>query len=127
MVNFATLTPPNSPNYYLVCPKGYCKVKPHKISPVYPFAVSQLYEKWQQMIKQQPRVELVYKNKENWQYTYVQRSWLFQFKDYITVSFIRMNAKQSTLAIYSHSKTGYYDFGVNRRRVNAWLAALKNT
>ncbi len=32
---------------------------------------------------------------------------------------------RATLAIYSHARSGYYDFGVNRRRVRRWLAALR--
>lgn len=124
MIDFATLTPPSSPNYYLVCPKGYCKSKPDAISPVFDVSVTELYQSWQKMIAKQPRTKLVAQHQSDWQFTYVQRSFLFRFQDFITVTFIRINAKQSTLAVYSRSKTGYYDFGVNRRRVKSWLSKL---
>jgi uncharacterized protein (DUF1499 family) len=65
--------------------------------------------------------------------TYVQRSRVFGFPDYITVKAV---ATESTgegstvgsgagLIIWSRARYGRSDFGVNRARVEAWLAALE--
>jgi uncharacterized protein (DUF1499 family) len=40
---------------------------------------------------------------------------------------IDIEAALSTLAIYSRSQYGYYDFGANKRRVEKWLEQLVGT
>ncbi len=55
--------------------------------------------------------------------TYVQRSRVIGFPDVISVS-ARPDGKGSRLSIWSRSRYGQYDFGVNRARVERWLAAL---
>ena len=53
----------------------------------------------------------------------VQRSRVIGFPDAISVS-ARPDGKGSRLSIWSRSRYGQYDFGVNRARVERWLAAL---
>ncbi len=53
-----------------------------------------------------------------------ERSAFFGFPDLIDVETIETGEAKSTLAIYSRSKYGYYDFGVNKRRVETWLREL---
>ncbi|MBE3637138.1 DUF1499 domain-containing protein [Mangrovicoccus algicola] len=55
--------------------------------------------------------------------TYVARSRLFGFPDYISV--IAWPVSEGTaVAVYSRLRFGSYDLGVNRRRVLDWLEAL---
>ncbi|WP_138465554.1 DUF1499 domain-containing protein [Poseidonocella sp. HB161398] len=55
--------------------------------------------------------------------TYVARSRVFGFPDYISV--IAEPAGDGTaLAVYARLRFGSYDLGVNRKRVEAWLEAL---
>ena len=56
--------------------------------------------------------------------TYVQTSALFAFPDYISVKFIEIDANTSTLAVFSRSRLGKNDLGVNKKRVTAWLDQL---
>lgn len=56
--------------------------------------------------------------------TYVQRSRLMAFPDYVSVRIIPLGPDRSTLAIYSRARYGQSDLGVNRARVENWLAAL---
>lgn len=123
-VDFKTLTPPSSPNTFLMCPKDYCKATPQEISPEYPVDAHALYETWAKMIKSRVRTKLVHADPDLQQYQYVQRSRIFRFPDYINVQFIPLGEKRATLAIYSRSKYGYGDMGVNRKRVLRWLAEL---
>lgn len=51
--------------------------------------------------------------------TYIVRSRLFGFPDYITVQ-----RKDEGLAIFSRLRFGKSDLGVNRKRIDAWLAKL---
>ena len=58
--------------------------------------------------------------------TYVQTSGLFGFPDYVSVKFIEIDAANSTLAIFSRSRLGKSDLGVNKKRVEAWLGQLRS-
>ncbi len=125
LINFANLTPPDKPNYYLVCPRDYCSAKANAYSPVFDMNEARLTKVTLDFISKQPRTKQISHNPQENQYTYVQRSLVFRFPDFITVQFIARNNEQSTLAIYSRSKYGYSDFGVNRKRVMHWLSSIK--
>ena len=60
------------------------------------------------------------------QYQYRQRSLVFRFPDFVDVRYIPIDDHTSTLAIYSRAKYGYSDFGVNKKRVEMWLALLQS-
>jgi uncharacterized protein (DUF1499 family) len=120
--NFKTLQRDNKLNSYLICPEHYCQTRVDAISPDYAVSVDQLIIAWQKMMAKQSRTTLLYHSV--YDYQYVQRSLLFHFPDYIHVTFISLPNEKSTLAIYSHSVYGYYDLGVNKKRVEKYLAEL---
>ena len=120
-VKFASLTPTDRPNRFLMCPRELCRAEPDRVSPEYDVTVSRLLDWWLIMIEAQPRVERLATETESMQYHFVQRSELFGFPDLITVRFIAPGDDRSTLAVYSRSIQGYYDFGTNRARVESWL------
>ena len=124
-IDFRTLTRPPRPNQYLVCPAHFCAAAPDAVSPVYAISVGVLQGRWLAMVAQQPRVEQLAVSPDGLQYDFLQRSQFFRFPDTITVRFIPLGETQSTLAIYSRSHYGYADFGVNRKRITAWLQALQ--
>jgi len=53
--------------------------------------------------------------------TYIARSRLFGFPDYVSIRFVPLGAKRSTYAVFSRARFGYGDRGVNRRRLLGWL------
>lgn len=124
-VDFRTLRRPARPNQYLVCPPGVCTATPDVASPMYDVPVAVLRQAWLAMIDRQPRVERLAVSEDELQYDFVQRSRLVHFPDTITVRFLSVSPVKATLAIYSRSHYGYSDFGVNRRRIETWLAALR--
>ena len=124
-VDFAELKLPEEPNRFLVCPPGFCGAKPHADSPVFDVSADRLRARWSEVVAAQPRVELLVEHGDGWQINYIQRSARFRFPDIITVRFIATSPSQSTLAIYSRSIYGGSDFGVNRERIEAWLALLR--
>lgn len=123
--NFQKLTLPKTKNYYLVCPAKYCNVTPSEISPIYPVSAEDLYNAFNQMISNEPRVNFVYAMPEQGQFQLVHKSMILGFPDDIAVQFIALSDTTSTLAIYSKSRYGVYDFGVNKSRVTQWLQQLK--
>lgn len=124
-VDFARLRPQESPNRYLVCPTDYCGATPDAFSPVFDMPPERLRRHWHAMLAARPRVEPLAQSADGLQFDYVQRTARFRFPDIITVRFLPVPPGQSTLAIYSHSVYGRSDLGVNRARVEAWLAALR--
>jgi uncharacterized protein (DUF1499 family) len=106
--------------------------------PVYPVDSATLASAWDRMIDGQPRVEIVQDDRVRVDddqsieglVTYVQRSRLFGFPDYVSVRFVPVPAladgrPASTLAIFSRSRLGQSDLGVNEKRVTAWLDELE--
>ena len=56
--------------------------------------------------------------------TYVQRTLLLGFPDYVSVRAVDLGDGRSALAIWSRSRYGHSDLGVNRARLERWMAAL---
>ena len=93
-------------------------------SPTYNLSVEELRERWMTMIASQPRIETRKADEEAMQYEFTQHTKIMRFPDIITVRFIPLEQRRSTLAVYSRSRYGRRDFGVNKDRVRAWLEAL---
>jgi hypothetical protein len=71
----------------------------------------------------QPRTRVVAGDVDGLMITYVQRSRFIGFPDYLTVKAVATEGGAG-LIIYSRARYGRSDFGVNRARVEAWMAAL---
>jgi uncharacterized protein (DUF1499 family) len=92
---------------------------------VFDVPVARLLARWREVVAAQPRIELLAVDEDRRQFDYIQRSARFRFPDIITVRFISVSPSQSAFAIYSRSVYGESDFGVNRERIDAWLAILR--
>ena len=122
--NFQQLILPSTPNFYLACPKDYCNVKSDIYTPVYAVSAESLFNLFNYIIAQEPRTSFVYSIPEQGQYGLTALSQVFPFPDDIAVQFIALSESQSTIAIFSKTRYGYYDFGVNKKRVERWLNKL---
>lgn len=125
IVDFASLRRAPTPNQYLLCPPGMCAAETDGAAPIFDLPAAQLQGKWELMIAEEPRVQEARRDLTLMQVTYVQRSRLLRFPDLITVRFVPVDDTHATLAIYSRSIYGQGDMGVNRARVEEWLAKLK--
>jgi len=111
------------PNQCFAAPKGFTSAaKPHATVPNYDVPVDRLETLFRDLALAQPRVTIV--SEARHELDLVQRSALFKFPDPISVRFVDQGNGQSSLAIYSRSTYGIGDMGVNKKRVEAWLAAL---
>ena len=122
---FESLGLTSRPNQFLVAPKGLTQAAPHEESPVFPVAVERLCNAFAAMIESQPHVEVLLRSEDGRRWELVQRSRLFRFPDDVSIQFIDNGNGTATLAIYSRSRLGYGDLGVNRRRVQRWLVLLQ--
>jgi uncharacterized protein (DUF1499 family) len=125
VVDFASLQRKPTPNQYLLCPENLCKTETDGAAPTFDTTAERLQALWELMIAEEPRVQEAGRDLAMMQVDYVQRSKLLRFPDLITVRFIPVDDMRSTLAIYSRSIYGSGDMGVNRARVEDWLAKLK--
>lgn len=125
VIDFATLERDPTPNQYLLCPANLCPGQTDGAAPIFDVPVTKLQAVWDEMIAELPRVQVLRRDITNQQIDYVQRSRLLRFPDLITVRFEPVDDTHATLAIYSRSVYGKGDMGVNRARVEEWLAKLK--
>ena len=73
-----------------------------------------------------PRMKVLALNRsDSFSATYVQRSLIFGFPDIISVQITPRSETSAGITLFSQSKFGYSDFGVNRKRVKSLLAGLR--
>ena len=124
-VSLAELHSPLPKAGFLFCPSGYCPAGEAVASPVFPMPWERLREYWTEVISGQKRVETIAADPDNRRFVYIQHSPTFRFPDIITVEFVPLGPNRSSIAVYSRSRYGHYDFGKNRKRVGKWLALLE--
>lgn len=125
--DFATLRLADTPNQYLILPARFeARATPHAVSPVFDVPVGRLERTALEIIREQPRTVAVASEPARRSYAFVQRTLLLRFPDTVTVRFVELDDRTSALAIYSRSKIGRSDFGANRKRVEDWLAAIRD-
>jgi uncharacterized protein (DUF1499 family) len=71
-----------------------------------------------------PNVTILAGNPTDLWVTYIQRSKLIGYPDFISVRIVPTDTGGAKLVIYSRSRFGRSDLGVNRARVLNWTAAL---
>jgi len=116
---FAKLKRPESPNHWMVAPRGF-PGRPDAVAPSFTVPVASLRDAFRTMLRQVPGVDIVAETEDGLHVVSTTR--LFRFRDDVRVQFIGIDARHSTLALYSASRAGYWDFGTNRRRIEDWLA-----
>jgi uncharacterized protein (DUF1499 family) len=73
-----------------------------------------------------PRLKVLAEKRSNgFHATYVQRSFIFGFPDIITIQITPRSEAHATINLFSQSRFGYSDFGVNRKRIKSLLAGLR--
>jgi uncharacterized protein (DUF1499 family) len=124
-MDFHTLELSWRPNQFLVLPPDFAaKARAHQASPVFPLAPEQLLAAVKRVAMAEPRTSVLREDLASRSLELVQRSKLFGFPDYVDIQAFAQPNGGSALAVYSRAKYGIRDFGVNRARVQRWLAAL---
>ena len=123
-VSLAGLQAPLPQNAFLACPPGYCRAA-MAASPIFAMPWPRLAEYWAEIVAREPRIVRVASAPDRKAIVLIQHSLLFRFPDIITVEFAALAPDRSSLAIYSRARYGKKDFGVNRQRVERWLALLQ--
>jgi uncharacterized protein (DUF1499 family) len=123
-MDVAHIVRPANPNTVLAAPAGFAP-PPDIVTPVYHIAADRLFALIQDVAGAQPRTYQAALYPAQLQVDYVARTAVFNFPDLIMVQVVKEGPDSSDLVLYSRSVYGRSDFGVNRQRVEAWLAALQ--
>lgn len=92
--------------------------------PVYDVDAGTLARAFDDFVMAKDRLERLAGSPDDLVVTYVARSRLMGYPDYISVRFLPLDDGHASLAIFSRSRFGNSDLGVNRNRINGWLAAF---
>jgi uncharacterized protein (DUF1499 family) len=104
------------PNEYRIAPGG--DVEPL----ILPEPPAEVADRLSRAALAEPRTELIAGRVAEGRMTFVQRSRLMGFPDAVSVK-VAPEGAGSRLTIWSRSRYGHSDLGVNRARVERWLAA----
>jgi uncharacterized protein (DUF1499 family) len=115
---------PSSPNWALACPPGEERPACDLTAPIYDATPQELAARALDLWLAEPRTALLDGAPEAGRLALEQRSALFKFQDIIIAEFIGLDEGRASFTLYSYSVTGYWDLGVNRRRVDRWIELL---
>jgi uncharacterized protein (DUF1499 family) len=122
-VEFATLKRRPTPNDALICPRDICpQAQPDAEPPVFPVPSAHLRSLVSEVALSEPGTSLLDKGQE--QDRYLVRTRFMRFPDTVVVQVFDRGQDASTLALYSRSQIGSSDFGVNKRRLERWVARI---
>lgn len=124
-LDFKSLRRPSSPNHWLVAPRDADpSLRADVVAPVLAVPAPQLVRAWTVVVEDQPRTRLLAVSKDGLQVEAEQRSAVFGFVDRISFRAVPVDQDRSTFYAYSRSQVGYWDVGVNRRRLDGWIGQL---
>lgn len=116
------------PNQFLVCPQGYAHSDPDLAPSFYALAPAELSTIWRTVIADQPRTNEITVSQDGMHLHHTQTSKLVGFVDDIYTEVALAKGPEgedgATLYIYSASRIGISDRGVNQHRIMTWLKAL---
>lgn len=110
------------PNDALAAPVGTTRADPDIVLMPVQQPARELLASLDAAVRTEPRVKVVADSTDGGRITYVQRSAIIGFPDYISVTAVETEAG-SGLILWSRARYGYSDLGVNRARLQRWLAA----
>lgn len=120
-IEFATLRRSPTANDYLVGPSDRCGAVVDEEGARFSVPAAAVYAAAREVLAREPRTTVVREDAAVLRLVLVQRSRLFRFPDAVTLQVFALPEGGSTLAMYSRSKYGRSDLGVNGRRVRRWL------
>lgn len=116
-----TAAKPRTPNAYRMLPPSEGGKAP--VFDMDPVALARAFDA---VVMAEPRTKRLDGSPEDGFVTYVQRSKLMRYPDYISVKFLDQGEGRASFAAFSRSRYGYSDRGVNRARLKRWSEALQN-
>lgn len=128
-VNLAALDRRGRPNDAYLAPEGFNAGTrgPDATPPVFNASAEAVRAALVTVALAEPFTERVHQDSVTLHDRFVQRTPLMRFPDTIDVKVIEIGEGRTTVAIYGRAQVGYRDFGVNRARIDRWLAKTAET
>lgn len=121
-VTFATLKKGPKPNQYLLCPADVCRLETPDDEPrTYPLDATALKQRFLAALSGD-NIEIVEDRPLGLRF--IVRTPLMRFPDTVNVEFLERTGG-ATIALYSRSKLGRSDLGINAKRAKGWIAVLE--
>ena len=108
----------------LAAPAGW-KPVPDIVTPRFAVPAARLFAAVQQVAAAQPRTWLQVAYPEQRQAFYIVRSTSFDLPDLVLVQAMEAGPQASTLVMFSHSRHGPWEGGINERRLASWLREVQ--
>jgi len=112
------------PNDWLICPPAACRSDADASAPTLAAGAQAVLDAWRRTIMAAPRTRIIQDDEAKHWLVAEQTSLVFRFVDTIAVKALPQADGHSTYAAYSRSNIGYWDLGVNRRRLTDWAAQV---
>tara|TARA_Y100001970_G_scaffold294373_1_gene452179 strand:- start:86438 stop:86839 length:402 start_codon:yes stop_codon:yes gene_type:complete len=126
MIDFKHLNPPGTPNNFFAAPQSLGNKQSNYDSPVFVTDNHSIIDALYKIATSEPRTKLLKIDRDKGRMEFLQRSLIFRFPDYIDLEILEIEDNYCSVNIYSRSKYGSYDFGVNKKRVVRWMENLRN-
>lgn len=126
-VDFSLLKRPASPNTALIAPPGFSlgEAQADAAAPIFDVEPEELFTRALRLINARRDWRLVDQDKAQMKLKFIAVTALLRFKDDIDVQIVGVPPGKSSYAAYSRSRVGYSDLGANRKRLDAFGAALQ--
>ena len=112
---------PSSPNAYILRDSEGADAP----APIVPAQPAETARALRAVAEAEPRVKRLAGDPAEGHVTYVQRSRLVGFPDAVSIRLEAAGAGGTRITVFSRSRFGYSDGGVNAARVTRWVAALE--
>ncbi len=112
------------PNSWRIVPQGVDGARADAQGPEFAVLAERLAQALDAVALGEPRTRRLAGRPEDLWTSYVQRSRVMGFPDYISVRALDLGDGRAGLAIYARARFGQSDLGVNRARVERWLGDL---
>ena len=123
MFNFKEIKRKPNSRSWLSSPKGW-REDADQASPNFPLSRDELWMVWIQVTSNSKRIVETQLDENAKQSYHVQLTPTLRFPDDVRAEIVALPDGSSSILLYSQSRYGLYDFGVNRKRVERWLGRL---
>lgn len=97
----------------------------HATSPVFATDATELWRAWIDLAAGRPRTKLRAEDGRALRSLHVQHSPFFGFPDLVRAEIVTLGTGRSSLILDSRARFGFWDLGVNRRRILRWIGDLQ--
>lgn len=123
MIDFATLSRPDTPNTALFADPGDTPSRADRAAPRLAAPPAAVIAAWDRVVRAAPRTKVETFDPAGRHHA-VHRSRIFRFPDDVFAE-ARADGEGTRLLLYSAARYGRGDFGVNRKRLERWVGRLQ--